>query len=107
VGAVLEPGFELVAEALDLDERVEAADLVVTGEGFVDEQSFEGKVVGGVVELAAGLGVPVLVVAGEVMAEVADLDAVSLVAEFGGERARVDTLACVEQAVQARLEAWG
>ena len=30
VGAVLEPGFDLVAEALDLDERVEAADLVVT-----------------------------------------------------------------------------
>ena len=28
------------------------ADLVVTGEGFVDEQSFEGKVVGGVAELA-------------------------------------------------------
>jgi glycerate 2-kinase len=107
VGAVLEPGFDLVAEALDLDERVEAADLVVTGEGFVDEQSFEGKVVGGVAELATGLGVPVLVVAGEVMAEVVDLDAVSLVAQFGGERARVDTLACVEEAVRARLEAWG
>ena len=32
---------------------IEGADLVVTGEGFLDEQSFEGKVVGGVLELAA------------------------------------------------------
>ncbi len=104
VGAVLEPGFDLVAEALDLDERVEAADLVVTGEGYVDEQSFDGKVVGGVVGLARALGVPVLVVAGEVMEAVPGaLDAVSLVAEFGGERARVDTLACVEEVVRARL----
>ena len=34
----------------------EQADLVVTGEGFVDEASFQGKVVGGVVELAAEIG---------------------------------------------------
>ena len=36
----------------DLDEHIEGADLVITGEGFLDEQSFEGKVVGGVAELA-------------------------------------------------------
>ena len=46
------PGFELVADHLGLDELVEAADLVVTGEGFLDDESFDGKVVGGVVELA-------------------------------------------------------
>ena len=67
VGAHLEPGFDLVADEVDLDERMEGGDLVVTGEGFLDEQSFDGKVVGGVVTLAAALGVPVLVVAGEVM----------------------------------------
>ena len=37
-GAELRGGFELVAERLDLDELVEAADLVVTGEGFLDEE---------------------------------------------------------------------
>ena len=37
----------------ELDERLEGADLVITGEGFLDAQSFEGKVVGGVVGLAA------------------------------------------------------
>ena len=67
LGARLVPGFDLVADAIGLDDRIEGADLVVTGEGFLDEQSFEGKVVGGVLELAAEAGVPVLVVAGEVL----------------------------------------
>ena len=47
------PGFELVAEHVELDERLAAADVVVTGEGYLDAQSLEGKVVGGVCELAA------------------------------------------------------
>ena len=65
IGATLVPGFELVADAIELAERIEGADLVVTGEGFLDEQSFHGKAVGGVVALAAEAGVPVLVVAGD------------------------------------------
>ena len=63
-GAVLVPGFDLVAEALDLAERIATADLVVTGEGHLDAESFAGKAVGGVIGLAAAAGVPVLVVAG-------------------------------------------
>ena len=106
VGAQLEPGFDLVAEALDLDARVEGADLVVTGEGFVDDQSFDGKVVGGLIELGDELGVPVLVVAGDVLAPLPrEIDVVSLVDRFGGERARLDTLACVEEVVAERLRA--
>ncbi len=58
VGAELVPGFELVADEVGLAERIEGADLVVTGEGFLDEQSFDGKVVGGVAELAAEVDVP-------------------------------------------------
>jgi len=46
------PGFDVVADAIDLEDRVAPADLVVTGEGFLDGQSFEGKAVGGVVEVA-------------------------------------------------------
>lgn len=106
VGARLVPGFELVADELGLDERIEGADLVVTGEGFVDEQSFDGKVVGGVAALAADLGVPVLAVAGQVFDGVGDrVDTVSLVDRFGEERATGDTLACVEEVVAERLEA--
>lgn len=105
VGATLVSGFELVAEELALDEALEGADLVVTGEGFVDEGSFDGKVVGGVIDWAAELGVPVLVVAGEVLtpdligSAAGTVDVVDLVATFGRERAVGDTAAVLASAV--------
>ncbi len=102
IGAPLVPGFEVVAEAVDLAERLEGADLVVTGEGFLDEQSFHGKAVGGVVSLAAEVGVPVLVVVGEGMGE-HPVPYVSLVERFGRERAMADTVACIEQVVAGCL----
>ncbi|MCU1358380.1 MAG: Glycerate kinase [Acidimicrobiales bacterium] len=108
VGATVESGFELIAEELDLASAVEGADLVVTGEGFVDAASFDGKVVGGVVELAAEFGVPVLVVAGEVFDDVGDhVTAVSLVERFGRDRAMADTTACITEVVAAHLERSG
>lgn len=103
VGARLLPGFELVAEAVGLEDAIEGADLVVTGEGFVDEQSFQGKVVGGVCRLAAELGVPVLIVAGEVVVDAPipeGVACVSLVERFGEERARGDVAACVRDVVR-------
>jgi glycerate kinase len=57
IGARLEPGFDVVARAAALDRALEGADLVVTGEGRLDRTSFEGKVVGGVLEWAADEGV--------------------------------------------------
>lgn len=104
VGATIESGFVLIADELDLAEAIEHADLVVTGEGFVDGGSFQGKVVGGMVDLAAEFDVPVLVVAGEVFDAAGDrVDAVSLVEQFGRDRAMTDTLACITEAVTARL----
>lgn len=105
LGAALVPGFDVVSEALQLEERIADAGLVVTGEGFLDEQSFRGKAVGGVAELAREAGVPVLVVAGDVYAdELPDhVEVVSLVARFGAEPARRDVLACVETVVRERL----
>ena len=55
-GAELVPGFDVVAEALGLAERIAGADLVVTGEGTFDAGSFDGKAVGGVLALAAEAG---------------------------------------------------
>ena len=104
IGASIEPGFELVADELELYERIEDADLVITGEGFLDDQSFEGKVVGGVAELAAEAKVPVLAIAGEVFDGVGErLPNISLVERFGSDRARGDTVACIEEAVADHL----
>lgn len=107
-GARLVGGFEVVADEVGLDETLEGADLVVTGEGFLDEASFEGKVVGGVAELAAELAVPVLAVVGQVYDDVEDrVPVVSLVDRFGDERARADTAACITEVVAEHLAALG
>jgi glycerate kinase len=67
IGARLEPGFVVVAEAAGLEDALEDAALVVTGEGRLDATSLAGKVVGGVLEWAADLGVPArAVIAGQV-----------------------------------------
>jgi glycerate kinase len=113
LGATLVPGFDVVADALSLAERTQDVDLVVTGEGFLDAQSFEGKAVGGVIELASDLDVPVLVVVGDIYRDelapgaLADLDVVSLVERFGPDRARTATTACVEEVVIEALRSRG
>ncbi|MCH7226682.1 glycerate kinase [Haloferula sp. A504] len=55
--ASLVPGFDLLADLLDFDQRIAAADLVLTGEGSLDVQSLGGK---GPVALARrARGIPV------------------------------------------------
>ena len=104
LGGRIVPGFELVAEHVDLPEQIAAADAVVTGEGYLDAQSLEGKVVGGVCELAAAAGKPVVVIAGDADADVvADLEGpgvsvVSLVARFGATRPFDEPRWCIEHA---------
>ena len=70
-GAELQAGFEEVSGQLDLERSMKAVDVVVTGEGKLDEQSFQGKVVGSVIEMAAKFKKPVFVVCGstEVLSE--------------------------------------
>ena len=111
-GAKLVSGFDAVADELGVHDLIEDADLVVTAEGFLDEQSFDGKVVGGVAEMAAACGVPCVAVVGEVVPDLAagtagavPLEVVSLVERFGDERARHDTAACIAEAVAGVLAA--
>ena len=59
-------GIALVMEAVNFEEYLDAADVVITGEGKIDEQTFFGKVVQGVCRLAKRKEVPVVVLAGEV-----------------------------------------
>src|SRR5204862_1014526 len=63
-GATIQPGFEVVAEALELEARMKHADLVITGEGSLDRQTLEGKTPVGVARLARKLGKKVFAIAG-------------------------------------------
>lgn len=71
VGARLVSGFGLVAEVLHLADRVAEADLVITGEGSLDDQTLDGKGPHGVAELARRHGKPVVGIGGRVTAEAA------------------------------------
>jgi glycerate kinase len=64
-GAALRPGAEFVLELLGFDERLKTADLVVTGEGRIDSQSLEGKIVGRIAEACVAAGRPLHVIVGE------------------------------------------
>jgi glycerate 2-kinase len=63
-GAVLEPGAPFVLDALDFDDRMRASRAVVTGEGKLDEQTLEGKLVGEIGTRARQAGVPLHAIVG-------------------------------------------
>src|SRR5437588_2390095 len=62
--ATLRPGAQIVMEAVQLEQRVRRADLVITGEGQLDTQTAYGKSVGAVAALAKRYNLPVLALAG-------------------------------------------
>lgn len=92
IGGKIVSGFDLVSELNGLHEALDDASLVITGEGYLDDQSFNGKVVGGMVALSIDKSIPYLVLAGDIDPEVDSrlLDRsrfYSLVSEVGYELA--------------------
>ena len=63
-GAQLQPGFDVVADTVDLEEKIKSADVVITGEGKLDSQTLEGKAPAGVARLARKFGKRVFAVVG-------------------------------------------
>lgn len=66
LGATLHPRFDIVATYLDFDRHLQAADLVITAEGRIDGQSARGKIPAEIGNRARALGIPVVVLAGEI-----------------------------------------
>ncbi|WP_323706150.1 glycerate kinase [Thiorhodovibrio frisius] len=75
LGATLRSGFEVVAETYGLEQRLQQGhwDLLITGEGQVDVQSMQGKLVGRLAELGQAHQIPVLVVAGSISGDLENL----------------------------------
>lgn len=78
LGAELVPGAPAILDLLDFDERLRGCDLVVTGEGQVDETTVEGKAPAVVAGRAAAAGVRCVVFGGSVLAAVPGAETVSL-----------------------------
>ena len=99
LGARLRPGFEVVADALGLARRLEAADVAVTGEGKFDEQSAAGKAPAGVLAMAREARCRTVLIAGRVTVPHAPADLVySLADRVGVESAMRRAAAAVEEA---------
>jgi glycerate kinase len=73
LGATQRSGADVVLELADFDERLQSADLVVTGEGKLDAQTLQGKGPAEVARRGAAAGLPVLAVAGAVTLEAREL----------------------------------
>ena len=78
LGAELVPGAPTVLDLLGFDGRLAGCDLVVTGEGQVDETTFEGKAPGEIASRCAARGVRCVVFGGRVRAEVEGAETVAL-----------------------------
>jgi len=108
LGGTLMPGFELVADELDLYDQLTDVNLIITGEGRLDETSFSGKVVGGMASIASEASLPLLAIVGSaddrVAASHADaLNVISLTEMFGADQAFEEPKLCVERAATAWL----
>ena len=106
VGGRMQSGFDVLAESLDFDLLCADADLLVTGEGYLDAASFAGKVVGGVARWAHNEGCETLAIVGDrdVAVEVPDgVEVVSLTDRFGHDAAMTRTVELVSEVVAEHL----
>ena len=62
--AELRTGVDIIMDIVNIDERLEGADLVITGEGELDYQTLYNKAPIGVAQRAQAVGIPVVAIAG-------------------------------------------
>ena len=82
LGAEMRRGVDLVLELVDLDGKLDGADLVLTGEGQIDFQTAYGKAPAGVGAAAKARGIPCIAIAGGVGEGLGDLHTVGIDAVF-------------------------
>ncbi|MCE5199370.1 MAG: glycerate kinase [Armatimonadota bacterium] len=82
LGAELKPGIDMILDAVRFDDVLVGADLVITGEGRIDEQTAYGKTIRGVLDRAVKQGVPIVAVAGSVSDDIGPLLDLGLTAAF-------------------------
>lgn len=64
LGAELKKGIDILLDAADFDKKSASSDLIITGEGRLDFQSVNGKVISGIAKRAAKYGKPVIAICG-------------------------------------------
>jgi glycerate kinase len=73
LGASLGSGVQMVLEAVDFEERIRDAHLIITGEGSIDSQTLYGKTPLGVSRIARKYNIPVVAFAGGISGDISPL----------------------------------
>lgn len=113
LGATRVAGIETVMQIVGLAEKLNAADLVITGEGCLDDQSLHGKVAVGVASHCANAGKPCVVIAGEVRlgkreCATAGIDSAYSMSEFAGrERSMSQPQEVITEVASRVASTWG
>jgi glycerate kinase len=71
-------GIDFVLDYTDFEKALAAADLVITGEGKIDEQTLHGKLIYGITRRATKFNVPVIAFCGSLQASKAQIKAIGL-----------------------------
>ena len=64
LNATMKPGIDIVIEATQLEQAIQGADVVITGEGRIDSQTIHGKTPSGVAKVCKAANIPVIGIAG-------------------------------------------
>lgn len=97
LGGRLEPGIDVVMDAVGLREQLRDADLVITGEGRIDAQTARGKTLAGLAREAAEAKVPVIALAGSLGDDYTEALACGLTAIFSVTPAPMSLAEALEQ----------
>lgn len=87
LGATIQSGIDAVLEVTGFDRQLDGADLVITGEGRIDSQSADGKVISGVARRTKAKGVPLIAIAGGIADSAGAVYDIGVSAMFGTDRA--------------------
>jgi glycerate 2-kinase len=93
--AELRPGVDLVLELVGFSDRLAEADLVVTGEGALDEQTLHGKAPAGVAAAAVAAAVPVVAVCGRNLLDTESLCSAGIIAAYALTDLEPDVQKCI------------
>ncbi len=98
LGAALCPGIELVLDLVGFHARLAGADLVITGEGSLDEQTLHGKAPAGVAAAASAKGIPVVAVCGRTTLEPRRIRAAGITTAYALTDLEPDVERCMTEA---------
>lgn len=78
----IRPGIEVVMEAIQFEEKIIGADLIITGEGKLDRQTLSGKVITGVSKIARKRQIPVIALCGSLQLDGKQINALGIRSAF-------------------------